>query len=73
MNPADNIKDLPFARKGYYKALKRDNAIAISGMNTQLDSMDPVVKRDYKGEVNKAFITYLLTHENWKFLRNFIQ
>lgn len=62
VNPADNIKDLPFARKGYYKALKRDNAIAISGMNTQLDGMDPVVKRDYKGEVNKAFITYLLTH-----------
>lgn len=60
VKPADAIKDLPFARNGYYKALKRDNAIAISGMNSQLDNMDPVMKRDYKGEVNKAFITYLL-------------
>lgn len=44
----------------YHKALARDNAVAVAGMNKDLKTMSAEDKRIYKDEVNRNFITFLL-------------
>lgn len=44
----------------YFKAIYRETALGVAGMNKDLSMLDAATKRVYKDEINKAFITYLL-------------
>lgn len=44
----------------YYKALVRETAVAVAGMNQDLSQMNAENKRIYKNAVNVAFINFLL-------------
>lgn len=47
----------------YHKALVRDNALAIAGMNKDLKTMSTEDKKIFKDEINRNFITHLLNSE----------